>query len=1654
MKNNNPSKLKVVGASENNLKNIDVQIPHNSLTVITGVSGSGKSSLAYNVVYKESQRRFLESFSSYSRQYIGKLEKPDVKLVTGLQASLAINQKATVANPRSTVGTMSGIYDYLRLLYARIGVQVCSSCGLELPDQQTICNNCNTENPRLLSKLFSFNSNYGACPNCKGLGVSEQIDIDKLIADENLTLREGALVPTTPTGYIVYSQVRVDELNKVCEAHGFSVDIPWKDLSKEQQDVIMFGSERVKILFGKHSLESRLKWKGITALPREESYYKGMIPIMEEILRRDRNDNILRFASSFVCDECNGTRLKKEARSVTVDDKNICQLVDISLSDLYDDLTVLSSNISDKEVVDTILNNVIKRLEYIQLLGLNYLTLSRESTTLSGGESQRIKLASQVGSGLQGILYILDEPSIGLHPRDNCKLLKVLTSLRNNGNTLLVVEHDEQTINAADYLIDIGPKAGIHGGELMYQGNTNSLLNNLDSFPNSLTAKLYFSDNDNNISRSIRKSNNSILIYGAKKNNLKNIDVEFKLDSFNVVTGVSGAGKSSLVHDLLGINLKKQGKPVYCNSIQTTIPIGRVIEIDQSPIGRTPRSNPATYTDLFDHIRTLFSKQPESLKRGYKKGRFSFNNKGGRCEHCQGAGYIELGMHFLGNVEIVCENCNGKRFNNETLEVKFKGKNIFNILELPIEEARTFFDGNPKITRILDQLLVLDLGYLKLGQSSTTLSGGEAQRVKLASELYKASKGHNLYILDEPSVGLHKADVRFLLSALNEIVDNGNTVIVIEHDIDVIKQADFIIDLGPEGGEYGGDVIFQGTPEEIIHCKASLTGQAMFELQSNTDIISAEAKITNSNISFKGVSTNNLKNIDIEIPLNETTVITGVSGSGKTSLAFDTIYSESRNRFTESLSSYARRMMSKVKKPELEQCTGLTPSVAIRQNRFRKNPRSTVGTATEIYDLYRLLFSRFGIDNNGVPTNLSASMFSFNKAEAACEQCKGLGIIITSDSEKFITNPDLSLVDGAMDGTNPGKFFGDINGQYVVTLLEVGRHKNIDFTLPYSELDAHAKEIALYGTGDEEYNVSWKFKRGSRTGTHELTTSWKGFIYYLNEDYEIKRNGKRGEAFKPIMTELDCPHCKGSRYKSKITDVVFAGVNIVQLSKLSITNSLEFFHSIESKVGISKYKAIESTKEQIIGKLVPLIDIGIGYLSVNRPTSTLSGGEAQRLRIASQLVSDLCGLTYVLDEPTIGLHSHDTENLLVAINKIKNNGNTVIMVEHDPDVIIQADNIIDIGPGAGVHGGEIIAQGKISEIIKNPLSITGRYLVGNSVTKPSSRIIGKNAVKVNAAKANNLKKIDVVIPVNCITTISGVSGSGKSSLVFDVIADSYNTGLPINCSSIEFNDISSLSIMNQDKIGTSPLSTSATYTGMFDIIRGEFAKLPEAKSHGFNKSHFSFNSKEGKCPVCKGMGSTKVSMDFLSDVWVVCDNCHGNRYNNSILKIKLNDKSIIDVLNMEITEALDFFSLHTDITKSLQILNDVGLGYIKLGQATNTLSGGETQRLKLATELIKNKSEKCLFIFDEPSTGLHMKDVENLISVFNSLVDDGNTVLVVEHNLEIIRSSDWVIDLGTEGGELGGNIVYKGDVDGLKKSSLSYTGKALINQYSDDKHCK
>ncbi len=1616
-------------AEENNLKSLDLNIPRNKFIVVTGVSGSGKSSLIYDIIYKEAQRKYLQSFSSKARQLLGKLSRPNVEHISGLSPVISVDQYSTSSSPRSTVATMTGLYDLLRLLFARIG---------NVPPDLHI---------KPERSLFSFNHIKGACPVCKGLGVEDNISTELLIADENKTIREGALKISTPTGYIVYSQVTIDVLNRVCESEGFNVDIPWKDLSKEQKDIVLYGSDKIKIPYGKHTLESRMKWSGITAKPREEDYYKGIIPVMEVILKRDRNKNILRFVESVSCHSCKGNRLRHESLMIHFHNKNIAELTALNITELDSYFRDIIFTEKERAVGTEIQEAILKKTKLLIDLGLSYLTLNRESTTLSNGEAQRIRLANQANSNLRGIIYVLDEPSVGLHPKDNDSLIAILKKLRDNGNTVIVIEHDEKTMLAADYLIDIGPAAGKNGGELILSAKITELYNLSRKINNSKTLD-YLSGKEKVLKKEyLPASSNSIFIEGARINNLKNIDIEFKLGAFNVVTGVSGAGKSSLVHQTLGNYLKNKTKnnesQINFSSISGLEKIDKLIEIDQSPIGRTPRSNPATYTKLSDHIRDLFASLPETKERIWKKGRFSFNVKGGRCEECEGAGYKQIGMHFLGNVDVLCPVCHGKRFNEETLQIKYKSKNIYDVLEMQIDEALDFFEGQGKLTRILQTMNDLGLGYLALGQSSTTLSGGEAQRIKLAGELAKISRGNTLYILDEPTTGLHSADVKILLKALNKLVEKGNTIISIEHNSEFILNADHIIDLGPGSGKTGGKLVFAGNVQDIVNCEKSFTADALrekqnFNFKQTTSREKAKSETAKTNlelpITFTSVKTNNLKNIDIEIPVNKITVVTGVSGSGKSSLAFDTIFAEGQHLFIENFSAYIRNLIGQKRKTSFESAKGLMPAIAISQKQISNNPRSTLGTLTEISDYYRLLFSRTASHPTKKINDLPVSAFSFNNEEGACEYCKGLGKITVCDPEKLVSNPEKSLINGALNGSKTGKFYGDPDGQYIAILHKVGEELNIDFSKAWNELGDNEKEIAMFGTGDKIYNIRWQYNRKGRIGEHRFSTAWQGFTGYVEEEYERKHADDRGAAMLNIMKDIECNYCSGTRYNPAILEWKYCNYNIAGLSALTVKESIVFFQEIlTAKLLISNNEqeqaSLLSISEPIIREIVSRLEyisnLGLSYLSIDRPTKSLSGGEAQRLRLAGMLGSGLTGIMFVLDEPTIGLHSRDTRKLIQQLQYLKEMGNTIIIVEHDEDIIRAADHIIEMGQGAGNYGGNIVASGSVENIISSH-TLTGEYLSGRKQLLKLNRQIGNKSdfIKIKNAHANNLKNIDIDIPLNSLVAVTGVSGSGKTSLVFDVLYPSLKENRAINCNSISVsNNTGKVISIDNSLPGKSASSNILSYTGIYELIRNEFAKTEYAIKHKLAKRHFSFNQKAGRCEQCHGRGQIRIAMDFLQDVWIECEACKGKRFVPEVLECKYKSASIYDVLQMTIDELSDLFSNDKAIARGLNILKEAGLGYIQSGQATSNLSGGELQRLKFSKELINAVSNNMVFLLDEPSTGLHFEDINNLLKIFKRLIDEGHSIIVVEHNKGIIDSSDYIIELGPEAGEEGGEIV-------------------------------
>jgi len=1611
----------IENACENNLKSISVRIPHYQLITVTGVSGSGKTSLVNEVLCVEGQRLFFENFGS-GRNASARLYHPRASRIEGLFPVVSISQNNVVRNPRSTVGTLTELYDMLRLLFARLG---------------------NSEIPGLRPNrsLFSFNLPDGWCPACKGLGVQDHIDPDLLIADESLTIREGAFILTTPNNYIVYSQVTMDVLDQVCREEGFSVDIPWKDLTAEQHRVVLSGSSKIKVLFGKHPLESRLKWTGITAKPREEGYYKGIVPVMEEILQRDRNANILRFTRTQTCSLCEGKRLNDKALSVKLWNNDISFYSAMSIRQLHHYFSGLEISELASAVLEPVRDVIFKRTSVMIKLGAGHLSLDRESTTLSGGEAQRIRLANQVSGGLRNILYLLDEPSAGLHPSEHRDLLEVLRSLVNAGNTVLMVDHDEQSIRAADWILDIGPGAGASGGKVIYNGPAASFFSH--PHQESITWQ-YLAKKQSQPAQQDKLVNTALFtIESADRNNLKEISPSFLIGAFNVITGVAGSGKTSLVECLLD-DLQKQKKSILdFSGSNKTIPgdialqnksernlsvaevFRKVIHIDASPIGRTPKSNPATYTGMSDHIRDLMASLPESHKRGYKKGQFSFVVKGGRCETCGGAGVQQIGMHFLGNIEVTCDVCNGKRFTDETLEIRYNGLSISDILELTVEDAHIFFAGHKKITSITGMLLELGLGYLKLGQPSTTLSGGEAQRVKLASELSRTPNDQTLYILDEPTTGLHMADIEVLLKALRKLLSKGNTLLCIEHDPFFILQSDWMVELGTGSADEGGMIIAQGLVQSLLNHPDSPTAAELRKyLSMQPDAFSGTKTLSGneSPIRLSGIATNNLKNIDVAFPLNSITCVTGVSGSGKSSLVYGTLFAESQQRFLEGLPTYNRQFSYKAGIPELKDAQGLVPAIALQKKNPVKNPRSTLATYTGLYDLYRLLFSRLAHSKQDVSRPFSTA-FSYNTEEGACPECKGIGSLWMCDPDKLVTATGKPLISGAMDGTRTGQFYGDPVGQYVATLLTVGKEYHIDFSVPYSDLEDKTREIALYGCGDKVFTVEWRYKRGNHEGIHRLSTTWPGFMKLVETEYLRKHGDDRGEAMLALMKSDTCRHCNGYRLKPEMLLFTVNGLHIGQVTEMTAEEALGWFSEGFQELFTREIEqqAAAVLWENIAERLEALQKAGLGYISTGRIVGTLSGGEFQRLQLAGLVRAPLTGVAYILDEPSFGLHRNDVGRISDLVLSLNRNGNTVIMVDHSPLMQSISHNTVELGPGAGNHGGEVTYSGP-----------SAHYHILNRQETPDIRITGipGPGLYIEKAYANTLKHIAVEISSGIMTAITGVSGSGKTSLLDRVIWQSYSAGRPLNCEGFRGTEnFSGLIYFEQPLPGTGQSATVGGKLGLLETVAAMFTATDESKSRKLKRSHFIPGSRDGRCPVCEGAGTIRVSMDFITDVFPPCERCGGTGFRDEVADIRVGELSIHDVLHFPMAELTTFLNVHhrqksgTVLNHIFELVNKTGLGHLSPGRSLKTLSTGELQRLKLVAGLSGSAGTNQLILLDEPTGGLHPRDVEKLISLFSELVQKGHTLVCVTHEPMMMEAASHIIELGPGGGDKGGSVI-------------------------------
>jgi excinuclease ABC subunit A len=2111
--------IRIRGARQHNLKNLDLDIRTGELTVVTGPSGSGKSSLVFDTLYAEGQRRYVETFSAYARQFLDRMDKPAVDKVEGVPPAIAIDQTNPVRSSRSTVGTMTELNDHLKLLFSRAGrlfdkdtalpvqhdtpetiystlLQRAAAEGnprmvltfpVELPGNATPdevsqwlsasgftrvqverevstvngvrkvldvvadrfriagveraraleaietslkrgagrlnvyvqkdhqatefiasdamkkeaegggdvwrfstglhCPQSDIRYTDPIASMFSFNSAVGACDACRGFGRVVGVDYGLVIPNDKLTLRAGAIKPMQTPAW----QECQDDLMRHAEASGIPRDTPWYKLTQEQKNWVLKGSPNWNGKWNQH-------WFGVDRFFEylETKAYKMHIRVL-----------LSKYRSYTTCPTCSGSRLKTESllwrigtkeqadmalepakrfmpKGVKWTREQLEALPGLSLHDLMlmpldrlkrlfdalqadlgifgggaesgapavasstrfassksttpnaalrsedaapdvlsavvlstdgeaegreasgDDLAVaqqkheepgasLPAATSEKaanaptaseaehKTLKLLFEEVGNRLKYLCDVGIGYLTLDRQSRTLSGGEVQRINLTTALGTSLVNTLFVLDEPSIGLHPRDMNRIIVAMQRLRDAGNTLVVVEHDPAVMLAADRMIDMGPGPGEKGGQIVFDGTTEALKG-----ADTMTGA-YLGGRKQvgmGFKRMVAPNSPRLILEGVTEHNLKNVSVEIPLQRLVCVTGVSGSGKSTLIQDVLAPALLRHfGKATEAPGAYTRLlgaeQLSDMVFVDQSPIGKTARSNPVSYVGAWDAIRELFAGAALSKERSYTAAKFSFNSGDGRCPTCGGSGFEHVEMQFLSDVYLRCPDCDGKRYRPEILEVTIERKgrnvNVADVLEFTVSEAVDLFSADREVIRVLQPIVDVGLEYVKLGQPVPTLSGGEAQRLKLAGFLAEAAKSASssrqllarkgsLFMLDEPTTGLHFEDIAKLMRALRKLLDAGHSLVVIEHNLDVIRASDWLIDLGPEGGDAGGQVVAQGTPEEVMLHATSHTGQALRDYAAAMGVIHEVAESSaaftsvaaadgltpgasyaraassksasvaspstsgvlladaSNSIRIVNAKEHNLKSLSVDIPRGKFSVVTGVSGSGKSTLAFDILFNEGQRRYLESLNAYARSIVQPAGRPEVDAVYGIPPTVAIEQRLSRGGRKSTVGTTTEVWHFLRLLYVKLGTQHCFKDGAAVEPQSADSIAAQLLKNYRGQHIGLLAPLVQGRKGVYTELADWARP---KGYTHLRVDGNFLPTsgFPRIDRFKEHNIELPVASLDVtpanesalrtaladaltHGKGVVyvlsdigslreVMASGESAAGVgkvqafstkracpvcatsfaeldprlfSYNSKHGwcpdcVGTGVALTKEQRKVFDDSVKDDNTSGREQTFAEADIEDLHDKSCPTCSGTRLNATARNVKFAGVSITDIARLSVTDVRQWVQTLQVAGGMTAREAdiARDLVPEIRSRLEFLEEVGLGYLTLDRGAPTLSGGEAQRIRLAAQLGSNLQGVCYVLDEPTIGLHARDNKILLGALQSLSDKGNTLVVVEHDEDTIRHADHIIDIGPSAGKRGGRLVAQGSLADVQKAAESQTGRYLlhamkhplavrrgmvsfaetlvlnaaealtpgasyapVGSSKSasgaSTSTASAGKPAKKLSAkaqraaveaarildseaansqlaernkvaaeyaaspatthkpkidwltvhnATMHNLQGVTAHVPLKRLVAITGVSGSGKSTLARDVLLANVQTAVQkrstktgrdaleagekidwLGCEGVTgYESIDRVLEVDQTPIGKTPRSCPATYIGFWDTIRKLFADTLEAKARGYASNRFSFNTGEGRCPSCEGQGMRTIGMSFLPDVKVVCETCKGARFNPETLAVTWRGKNIGDVLQMEVDEAVEFFAAMPVIAHPLQLLKDVGLGYLTLGQPSPTLSGGEAQRIKLVTELAKvrddvgkrgNKVPHTLYVLDEPTVGLHMADVEKLIHVLHRLVNGGHSVVVIEHDLDVIAEADWVLDLGPEGGNGGGRVVAATTPEEVVKLG-THTGKAL-----------
>jgi excinuclease ABC subunit A len=2068
--------IRIRGARQHNLKNLDLDIRTGELTVVTGPSGSGKSSLVFDTLFAEGQRRYVETFSAYARQFLDRMDKPAVDKVEGVPPAIAIDQTNPVRSSRSTVGTMTELNDHLKLLFARgadlfdrdtaqavrhdspetiyaelrqraanaasdgVEPRLVVTFPVELPANTTpeeieqwlsasgytrvqaeriVERAASTDAAQAAGKasskakakgsaaasesvkvldvvadrfrigtaeparvmeaieaglkrgagkltvyavgeegetalwkfstglhcpesdiryseptpsMFSFNSAVGACEACRGFGRVIGVDHGLVIPNDRLTLRGGAIkVFQTPA----WKEAQ-DDLMRHAEAAGIPRDTPWNRLTPEQKHWVMTGSPNWNGKWNQH-------WFGIGRFFEylESKAYKMHIRVL-----------LSKYRSYTECPSCGGARLKTDSllwrlgtkaqadavlapgkrympKGVQWSREQLEALPGLCLHDLmmlplsalrrfFEDLSISLAGEAgvraerpgasvagsdsfpghsartpaspgplvldaprasgEQQAVRLLFEEINTRIRYLCEVGIGYLTLDRQSRTLSGGEVQRINLTTALGTSLVNTLFVLDEPSIGLHPRDMARINDAMLRLRDAGNTLVVVEHDPAVMLAADRLIDMGPGPGERGGQIVFDGTPEAIRS-----ADTLTGAYLGSRKTIGMGfkRMVTDSTPRLILEGAREHNLKDVSVEFPLQRLVVVTGVSGSGKSSLVQDVLAPALlrhfgKSTDSPGAHDRLLGADLLSEVVFVDQSPIGKTARSNPVSYVGAWDAIRSLFADAPLSRQRSYTPAKFSFNSGDGRCPTCGGSGFEHVEMQFLSDVYLRCPDCDGKRYRPEILEVRIErtlslrteqnpvraepveahantlaspstgsgrmdrvgsgrtvSLNVADVLDLTVSEAAELFKADREVIRVLQPIVDVGLEYVKLGQPVPTLSGGEAQRLKLAGFLAEASKSGSasrqpigrkgtLFLFDEPTTGLHFDDIAKLMRSLRKLIDAGHSLVVIEHNLDVIRSADWLIDLGPEGGDAGGLIVAEGPPEQVREHASSHTAKALREyalamgevhevregrLQdylSQSSGLAAAAKRNDQHgnaIRIVNAKEHNLKNLSVDIPRGKFNVISGVSGSGKSTLAFDILFNEGQRRYLESLNAYARSIVQPAGRPEVDAVYGIPPTVAIEQRLSRGGRKSTVGTTTEVWHFLRLLYVKLGTQHCVHDGAAVMPQSADSIAAAILSRYKGQHIGLLAPLVVNRKGVYTELADWARPR---GHTHLRVDGEFLPTtgFPRIDRFKEHTIELPLADFVVRSEDEAMLrshlakaleigkgvvsvlhpldelqqamsdgsstaGIGEVEVFstsracpvcatsypeldprlFSYNSKHGwcpdcVGTGLKLSRDQRKQLDDSVRDDKERGREQSFAEPEVEDLVDEVCPSCEGTRLNAQARAVKFGGVGITDVARLSVREVRMWVRGLmslpadalrppvrpepspvrpepapvrpelveghpgtqglrqaqpervsaqpdgheappEQMLSVREAGIARDLLPEIEGRLAFLEEVGLNYLTLDRGAPTLSGGEAQRIRLAAQLGSNLQGVCYVLDEPTIGLHARDNAILLNALHKLGDMGNTLVVVEHDEDTIRRADHIIDIGPSAGKRGGRVVAQGTVDDLSANADSVTGRYLLhamkhplqarrAVSTLTPEAR--GAESLpwlEVRGARLHNLQNLNVAVPLQRLVVVTGVSGSGKSTFARDVLLTNAAAAVSqrstfagrtawdggerptwVGCSKLLGAEVVDRVLeVDQTPIGKTPRSCPATYIGFWDTVRKLFADTLEAKARGYGPGRFSFNTGEGRCPACEGQGMRTIEMSFLPDVKVPCEVCHGARFNPETLAVSWKGKSIGDVLQMEVDEAVDFFASMPSISHPLQLLKDVGLGYLTLGQPSPTLSGGEAQRIKLVTELSKvrddigrrgQKAPHTLYVLDEPTVGLHMADVEKLIRVLHRLVDGGHSVIVIEHDLDVMAEADWIIDLGPEGGGGGGQVVAAAPPDEVVRLD-THTGRVL-----------